>query len=104
MKTKKAYLVIVILLLGSLIGNNVFAQYGPETKLPSLKSPFDENYDYQHGDRGFVRVVGSSSTRQINVAILSLREMGMVNVLESPQMERYLLYLLEISLLLHLQR
>lgn len=62
MKTKKAYLVIVILLLGSLIGNNVFAQYGPETKLPSLKSPFDENYDYQHGDRGFVRVVGSSST------------------------------------------
>jgi len=59
MKTKKAYLVIVILLLGSLMGNSVCAQYGPGTKLPSLKTPYWDYYDFQRGNRGFVRLVGN---------------------------------------------
>ena len=36
MRTKKAYLVIVILLLGSLAGNGC-AQYAPEERLPTFK-------------------------------------------------------------------
>lgn len=58
MKTKKAYLVIVILLLGSFIGNNVCAQCSPGTMLPSLKAPYDDYYDFQYGNKGFVRAVG----------------------------------------------
>lgn len=61
MKTKKVYLVIVILLLGSLIGNDIYAQYSPGTKLPQLKVPYDENYDTQSGNKGFVRTVGAGS-------------------------------------------
>lgn len=58
MKTKKTYLVIVILLLGSLVGNRVCAQYTPEEKLPALKSRYDKNYDFQYGSSGFVRWLG----------------------------------------------
>lgn len=62
MKTKKVYLAIVTFLLGTLIGNDVCAQYSLGSKLPSLKKPYDDYYDFQHSDRGFVRVVGSGSS------------------------------------------
>lgn len=58
MKTKKVYLAIVTFLLGTLIGNDVCAQYSPGTKLPSIQWPSDRDYDIQVGDKGFVRMVG----------------------------------------------
>ena len=58
MKTKKAYLVIVILLLGSLVGNRVCAQYAPGEVLPDLKTQPENFYDFRHGQKGFVRWVG----------------------------------------------
>lgn len=60
METKKLYSVIVILLLSSLIGNNICAQCSPGTKLPAVAQPFAEHYDYQRGDKGFGRLVGAN--------------------------------------------
>lgn len=58
MKMKKVYLAIVMLLSGSLVGNSLYAQYGLEEGLPILKMPYDNYYDIQHGDRGYIRTVG----------------------------------------------
>ena len=72
MKTKKVYLAIVIFLLGTLIGNDVCAQYSLGSKLPSLKKPYGNYYDFQHSDRGFVRVVGSGSSTPTELRCYSI--------------------------------
>lgn len=82
MRTKKAYLVIVILLLGSLAGNRVCAQYAPEERLPTLKTPHDKNYDFQHGLKGFVRWVGIGSGTPMDQRCYSI-------VAGDPQDERF---------------
>ena len=89
MRTKKAYLVIVILLLGSLAGNRVCAQFTPGDRLSELKWPYTTNFDFEHGNKGFVRLVGIP--QRTNVAILFLQEVWRKNVLECLQMELYLL-------------
>ena len=89
MRTKKAYLVIVILLLGSLAGNRVCAQFTPGDRLPELKWPYTTNFDFEHGkdlSDWWVRI-----PQRTNVAILFLQELCRKNVLECLQMELYLL-------------
>lgn len=54
MKMRKAYLVIVILLLG----NKVCAQYAPGAKVPAVNRPVQNYYDWEHGSKGFVRMLG----------------------------------------------
>lgn len=63
MRTKKAYLVIVILLLGSLAGNRVCAQFTPGDRLSELKWPYTTNFDFEHGNKGFVRLVGADTPK-----------------------------------------
>ncbi|WP_346998619.1 hypothetical protein [Bacteroides cellulosilyticus] len=60
MKTIKSFLILVALILGSLAGNSVYAQYSPGVQLPGLSGPAD--YDWQRGDKGFLRYVGNSSS------------------------------------------
>lgn len=60
MKTIKSYLVIVVLLLSALKGSSVYAQYAPGTNLPSLAER--SHYDFQQGNKGFIRFVGAGET------------------------------------------
>ena len=90
MRKKKAYLVIVILLLGSLAGNRVCAQFTPGDRLSELKWPYTTNFDFEHGNKGFVRLVGADTPKD-QCCYSFLQELCRKNVLECLQMELYLL-------------
>lgn len=64
MKISKSYLILIVLLLGSLTGNSVYAQYAPGAQLPGLSGSGD--YDWQRGDKGFLRYVGNSLSTPID--------------------------------------
>lgn len=64
METTKSYLILIVLVLGSLAGNSVYAQYAPGAQLPGLSGVGD--YDWQRGDKGFLRYVGNSSSTPID--------------------------------------
>ena len=86
MKMRKAYLVIVILLLG----NKVCAQYAPGAKVPAVNRPVQNYYDWEHGSKGFVRMLGLGADTPAD-------QIHRMNALEFPLMERYLFFLLLIS-------
>ena len=64
MKISKSYLILIVLFLGSLTGNSVYAQYAPGAQLPGLSGSGD--YDWQRGDKGFLRYVGNSLSTPID--------------------------------------
>ena len=94
MKMRKAYLVIVILLLG----NKVCAQYAPGAKVPAVNRPVQNYYDWEHGSKGFVRMLGLGADTPADQNVIPfLQEIHRMNALEFPLMERYLFFLLLIS-------
>lgn len=78
MKTIKIYL-ILLLSICSFIGNYAYGQYAPGTNIPVLQYPWATNYDYQHGNKGFVRLVGDDQTRSEDLRCFSIITAGAAN-------------------------
>lgn len=70
MKTIKSYLILIVLLLGSLTGNSVYAQYAPGDQLPYVGALDD--YDWQTGQKGFVRIMGDNESLPIDKRLFSI--------------------------------
>lgn len=70
MKISKSYLILIVLLLGSLTGNSVYAQYAPGVQLPQIGDA--SNYDWQSGQKGFIRFVGDNESISMDKRLYSV--------------------------------
>lgn len=70
MKISKSYLILIVLLLGSLTGNSVYAQYAPGVQLPQIGDA--SNYDWQSGQKGFIRYMGENESLPIDKRLYSI--------------------------------
>lgn len=78
MKRIRIYL-ILLLSVYSFIGNYVYGQYAPGANIPDLQYPWATNYDYQRGNKGFVRLVGDDQTRSEDLRCFSIITGGATN-------------------------
>ena len=70
MRATKLYMILIVLLLGSLTGNSVYAQYAPGARLPYIGSWDD--YDWLSGQKGFVRIIGTNESLPIDKRLFSI--------------------------------
>lgn len=75
MKTIKSYLILIVLLLGSLTGNSVYAQYAPGVSLPPLgyQGEINDKFDTFYKTKGVVWTVGMDSSIPVDRLCFAIR-------------------------------
>lgn len=70
MKTTRSYLILIVLFLGSLTGNSVYAQYAPGGQLPQIG--YIGDYDWIKENKGFIRYMGDDQSIPIDKRLYSI--------------------------------
>ena len=66
----KSCMMLIALLLGSLTGNSVYAQYTPGSPLPSLGPESD--YEWQEHQKGFIRFLSNDQSTPIDKSLFAI--------------------------------